>query len=155
VFDFSITAANLEAAWWPRSAMLGSRDLFDLPLDTSSLSSANSIAVTFSDRRSELAGRLVAGDGQPISSVYVIAYASDSALWGPSARRTQAVRPGVDGRYALNNLPAGTYFLAVVTEVEPDEWHDSAFLQQLVPSSLKITIGHGEQKVQDLKLGRF
>jgi hypothetical protein len=155
VFDFTVTAAALGTTWWPRSAMLGSRDLLDLPLDTSSLSPANNVVVTFSDRRSELTGRLVTGEGQPISSVYVIAYAADRALWGPWARRTQAVRPGADGRYILSGLPRGGYLVAVLTEVEPDEWHDPAFLQQLVPSSVRIDISDGERKVQDLKLGGF
>jgi hypothetical protein len=45
--------------------------------------------------------------------------------------------------------------VAVLTEVEPDEWHDPAFLQQLVPSSVTIEIGDGERKTQDLKLGGF
>jgi hypothetical protein len=30
---------------------------------------------------------------------------------------------------------------------------DPSFLDSIVPASLKITLGHGEQKTQDLRLG--
>ena len=41
----------------------------------------------------------------------------------------------------------------IVTDIDPDDWQDPAVLDKLVPTSVKVTIGEGEKKVQDLQLG--
>ena len=43
--------------------------------------------------------------------------------------------------------------LIVGRDVEPGEWFDPAFLQRLAPGAMRITIGDGEKKVQDIRLG--
>jgi hypothetical protein len=63
------------------------------------------------------------------------------------------VRPDVDGRYAVADLPPGEYFLNALSDVDPDDWLVPAFLETLVPSSIRITIGDGEKKVQNLRVG--
>jgi hypothetical protein len=40
-----------------------------------------------------------------------------------------------------------------VDDVEPGEWFDPAFLQRLVPTAIKLTIGDGEKKTQDIHVG--
>jgi hypothetical protein len=40
-----------------------------------------------------------------------------------------------------------------VDDVEPGEWFSPAFLQRLAPAAVRVTIGDGEQKVQDLQVG--
>ena len=39
-----------------------------------------------------------------------------------------------------------------VTDVEPGEWYDPAFLTQLAGVSIPIALGAGERKVQDIRL---
>ena len=140
------------ASWWPRSAITGERDLLDGLIEIGRETSMAPVVVTFSDRRSELSGTLQAQTGTPASDVFVIAYAADRKFWGPHARRVQAVRPGVDGRFAIKDLPPGDYLLAALTDVDQDEWQDMAFLEGLVPASIKVTIAEGEKKVQDLRI---
>jgi hypothetical protein len=65
----------------------------------------------------------------------------------------QAVRPGVDGKYVIRDLPPGDYLLAAVTDVDQDEWQDPAFLERLQPGSIKVTIAEGEKKTLDLRIG--
>jgi hypothetical protein len=62
------------------------------------------------------------------------------------------VRPGADGKYTLPPVPAGVYQIAAVTDVEQMEWFNPAFLEQIKPSSLTLTLGEREKKVQDLKI---
>jgi hypothetical protein len=62
-------------------------------------------------------------------------------------------RPTTAGRYAVRNLPPGEYYVASVTDVLPNEWYDPAFLDLLVPAATKLTIGEGEQKVNDFRIG--
>lgn len=40
-----------------------------------------------------------------------------------------------------------------MADVEQDEWFDPVFLQKLATSALRIAIGDGEKKTQDLQIG--
>jgi hypothetical protein len=140
------------AAWWGRSAILGERDLFDGLIDVGRASMTD-VVVTFTDKRSELSGTLQTSTGAPASDVFVVAYATNPALWGLRARRVQAVRPGVDGRFSIKDLPPGDYYLSAVTDVEQEELQEPKFLEELVKASIKISIAEGEKKVQDLRMG--
>jgi hypothetical protein len=132
--------------------VLGERDLFDGLIEVGR-ASMTGVVVTFTDTRSELSGTLQTASGAPASDVFVVAYATNPAMWGPRARRVQAVRPGVDGGFSLKDLPPGEYYLSAVTEVEQEELQEPKFLEELVKASIKISIGEGEKKVQDLRMG--
>jgi hypothetical protein len=149
----SVTLSGADAAtWWPKSAVMGDRDLLDGRVDITR-GTAGSLIVTLSDRRSELQGTLQTAAGARASDVFVIAYSVDRRFWLPAARRVQAVRPDASGRYVIANLPAGDYLVAAVTDVDQDEWFDPAFLEKLVEASAKVTIAEGERKTFDLRLG--
>ena len=67
--------------------------------------------------------------------------------------RAAAIQPASDGKFRATGLPAGEYYLAAVTDLDPQDWGDPAFMDQIVPGAIKITVGDGEKKVQDLKVG--
>jgi hypothetical protein len=141
--------------WWLRSAIVGGRDLLDHPLELGPTSpNVTDAVLTFSDRHSELAGVLTAASGQPASEYTVVVYPADQALWRPGARRIRSVRPGNDGAFSVSDLPAGDYLIAALTDVEPDEWQQPAFLRQLVPASVKVAIADGQLTRQDLRIAR-
>jgi Carboxypeptidase regulatory-like domain len=141
-------------SWWPQSATIGGRDLFDGDLEITRAMASDRLLVTYSDQHSELSGTLQTPAGAPASDVVVIAFATDRSLWGSGARRTRAARPAADGRFEMTLLPPGDYFLAALTDVDQDEWQDPGFLDRVIPSAIKISIAPGEKKVQDLRLGR-
>ena len=47
---------------------------------------------------------------------------------------------------------AGDYLLVALTDVEPNEWQKPEFLAEIAPGGVKVTIGEGEKKVQDLRI---
>lgn len=154
-FLFQLTGPGIgPAGWWMRSMVAGDRDLLDRVIEVRPGSPSMSAVVSMSDRHTELSGTLRTSTGQPAADVFVIAFSSDRTMWGPAARRVRAVRPGVDGHFSMPDLPPGDYLLGAVTDVDPDDWQNPALLDQLVPTSITITIGEGEKKVQDLQLGR-
>jgi hypothetical protein len=79
-------------------------------------------------------------------------FPADNRFWTPQARRIASTRPGTDGKFTLRGLPAGEYRMTAVTDVEPGEWYDPAFLNQLQGASIPIALKEGESKVQDVKL---
>jgi hypothetical protein len=110
--------------------------------------------LTYSDKRSELTGTLTTPTGQPASEFVVIVYPTDRAMWRPGARRIRSMRPASDGAFATADLPPGEYFIAAVTDAEPNEWQQPSFLERLVAASIKITIANGQKARQDLRIAR-
>jgi hypothetical protein len=138
--------------WQLKSAIVSGREVLDSLTTIAPGASLSGAIFTMSDRVTEISGRLETSSGAPAADVFVLAYAADPAMWGGAWRRTQAVRPDVNGQYAIRGLPAGTYFLAALTDIDPDEWKDPAFLAQLVPASIKLALAEGETKTQSLRL---
>ena len=138
--------------WALRSAMVSGVDVLDAPLNITPGRSIDNVVVTFTDRPTELTGTLQTSDGSPTSDYFVIVFAAERGFWGPSARRSASARPASTGRYVVRNLPPGDYLVAAVTDVEPNEWFDPAFLERLVPAATRITIAESEKKTLDLKI---
>jgi hypothetical protein len=110
------------------------------------------LVVTFTDRPAEITGVLQDSAGRPAPAFFIVIFPADRALWIPGSPRLGAVRPGTDGRYSRTALPPGEYYLAALTDVEDREWNDPAFLEALVPSAIRVTVGEGERKIQNIQV---
>jgi hypothetical protein len=62
------------------------------------------------------------------------------------------IRPAEDGSFRFMNLAPGEYFLGVMTDVDPKQAGDPALLEQVAPAAIRVTIGPGEKKTQDIKI---
>ena len=51
-----------------------------------------------------------------------------------------------------DDLPAGDYYLAALTDADLDDWQSPAFLAQAIAAGVKVTLGDGETKTQDVKI---
>jgi protocatechuate 3,4-dioxygenase beta subunit len=107
--------------------------------------------ITITDQISTLTGKL---ESPAVAADYtLILFASDSRYWRPLSRRILTSRVAGDGTYVFPNVPPGDYWLAPVDDVEPGEWFDASFLQRIEPAAIKVTIGEGEKKTEDLRVG--
>ena len=82
----------------------------------------------------------------------VIAFSSNPAHWRTGARRSLSAKPGTDGRFTFADLPAGEYFLAALTDLDPAEWHRADFLEQVVPAGVNVGVTEGAKPTQDLRI---
>jgi hypothetical protein len=139
-------------AWTLRSAMHNSQDLLDFPIDIGPNESVQNVVLTYTDKVQELTGTIQDTAGRPTSDFTIIVFSIEPRYWMPQSRRISATRPGTDGRFTFRNLPPGEYRLTAVTDVEPGEWYDPAFLSQLGSASIPITLSEGEKKNQDIRL---
>ncbi len=147
-------AGGLSASspWTLKSAVAAGRDALDFPLDINPNQDIESAVLSFSNRTQELSGTIQDAAGRPTSDFTIIVFPSDKRYWLPQSRRITSARPATDGRFSLRGLPAGDYRLTAVTDVEPGEWYDPAFLAQLLNVSIPIALAEGETKTQDIKL---
>jgi uncharacterized protein (DUF2141 family) len=148
---YRLTVGGQPAGWNPKSATFGGRDALDQPLEVKPTEDASG-TVTLTTRMPTLSGKLQDSTGQPTSAYTIIVFPGDERLWLPESRRIRATRPATDGRYAFNDLPAGDYRLVAVTDADPGQWFDPAFLRELAAVAMPIVLGEGERRVQDLKV---
>jgi uncharacterized protein (DUF2141 family) len=146
------TAAGATVSWQLASAMAGGRDSLDFPLVIGPGTNITDAMITFTDKATELTGTLQDATGTATSDYSIIVFPSDRQYWQPQSRRIQSVRPGTDGRFTVRNLPPGAYSIVAVTDVEPGEWYDPEFLSQLASAAMRVTLGEGEKKTQDIRI---
>jgi hypothetical protein len=143
-------------AWTLQSVVADGRDVTDLPLEIAD-TTPKDVVVTYTDKWQELSGRLQSQSGAPVSDYTIIVFPEDKAYWFQGTRRIVTTRPGTDGRFTLSGkglttLPPGKYLLAAVTDIGREEQFDPAFLAQIVPAAVPVTLGAGEKKIQDLAI---
>jgi hypothetical protein len=140
-------------AWAMHSAMAGGRDTLDVPLEVLPGQDA-SLTVTMTDRPSEITGILFDQLNRPAPEYSVVVFSADRALWTTSPRRSSGVvKLTAEGRYVVTGLPPGDYLLCVLTDVDPRQLGDPAFLEQLATTGVRVTLSEGEKKEQNLKIG--
>lgn len=145
-------AANVPTGWWLKSAIVDGRDLLDTMIEVSG--DIANVVLTFSDQRASLSGRLITNAGPPAAPYFILVFPTDRSLWMPLARRIMTTRADTTGAWILRDVPPGDYLVAALTDLAPDELWDPAFLEQLLPNSAKVTVNDGENKTQDLRIGR-
>jgi 5-hydroxyisourate hydrolase-like protein (transthyretin family) len=143
--------------WALKSVTVDGTDITDQLLEVSGEAAPKNIVVTYTDQFQELSGRLQSQSGAPASDYTILVFPEDKAYWIHGSRRIVTTRPGTDGRFTLSGagpttLPPGRYLLAAVTDLGRDEQFDPAFLGQVVPAAIPITLGPGEKKTQDLAI---
>ena len=140
-----------DAAWALKSAMVDEHDVADAPFVISPGKEVTAV-VTFTDRPTDISGVLydAAGHGTPEFSIVV--FSTDRATWTAGSRRIRATRPNSKGAFDISGLPPGEYFLTAVSDYDPQDLSDPAFLEQLAAAPYKITLADGEHKTQDLKI---
>jgi hypothetical protein len=153
VYRLSATVTGA-AGWWARAAMLGERDLLDQPLEVGQTSDARPIIITFSDRPATISGSLRAPEGMPAPDYFVLVFPADRALWRPGSRRVRTARPATDGGFSIRGLPAGEYLIGALTDIDPADVDDPAFLEQVAAAGIRIQLADGEQKRQDIQIAR-
>ena len=148
------TGFNASQTWQLKSAMVGGRDTLDTNIEIAPGRSVEGVAITFTDRSTELTGKLQDGSGNPVSDLMILVFSTDRATWYPQSRRMrQPTQPGSDGMFRFTGLPPGDYYLAAVTDLEQGDWGDPGFMEQVAAASIKISLGEGEKKVQDIRIG--
>jgi protocatechuate 3,4-dioxygenase beta subunit len=149
-YRVSASGAN---GWFVESAMVSGQDALDFPFELKPNQNLSGVAITMSDRQTEISGTVLDARNQPAVDYTLVVFPADSRYWNGATRRVQTIRPGTDGRYTSRNLPPGEYKIGTVLDIEPGAASDPAFLQQLETSALRITIAAGEKKVQDIRVG--
>jgi len=142
-----------DSGWWLTTVQVGDRDLGDAPIPVNPNEDVSDVTLGFADRIGTIEGTLTDANGRPAPEYVVIAFPVERTSWTTTSRRmVPAVQPATDGRFRVTGLLPGEYYLAVVTEVDPDEATAARFLDTLIPMAMRVTIADGETRRQDLRI---
>ena len=146
-------AAGGASSYVRKSVVAKGRDVSDFGLDIGP-GDRIEILVTYADvaTLATIAGTLQTAAGAAAPDYTIIVFPVDKTFWVPGAARVRAIRPATDGRYDAGVCPPGDYFIAALTDVEPGEWNNRAFLEQLVPGAIKVSLADGQKLNQDIRL---
>ena len=140
--------------WWLTDIAVADRALGDAPLVVAPNTVVAEVVLHLRDRIGAVEGTLTDQDGRPAPGYVVLAFPVERESWTTVSRRiVPPVRPATDGRFVVAGLPAGEYFLAVVTSVDSEEAADPRFLEGLVPLALRVRVPEGGSVRQDLRIG--
>jgi hypothetical protein len=149
---YLVTATDPEG-WLLKSAVIGGRDAADIPIEIAPDTRIENAVVTFTNRATQVTGRLQAAGGRPVSEYSVVIFPADRSLWMRGSRRNAVTRPGTDGEFVVAGLPAGAYIASLAADVSDLEVGDPAFFEALAGRGVKFTLADGEKKVQNLRVG--
>jgi len=148
----SYSSVTAESPWVAVSAMTGGVNLLDSAIEVLPGQNIAPVVVTLSDRKTGLTGVLTNDSGQPVP-LFVLMFPVDRNNWFFGSRWIRFARAGVDGSFELSALPPGEYYLCALTELEVAQQSEASFLDEAIPGAVKITLGDGESKRQDLRIG--
>ena len=151
-YSLSYSSSAAFDRWTLKSATSHGQEVLDTMLPVRAGQPVEDMVLTFTDKPAELSGRLQDATGRPASSYDVIAFAIDREFWTPFSRRVRETRPDTTGTFVFRGLAPGDYFIAALTDVEPGQWYNPAFLAELVGAAARVTIRDGARTVQDLMI---
>jgi hypothetical protein len=148
-----VPSNSMTPTWTMRSARVGDVDAGDVAFEVGPGRETPDLSVIFTDKVGELSGHLLDGANKPTSQLSIILFPTDKAMWWQGSRRLRSpVRPANDGVFKFTGLLAGEYYLAALTDFDQADVYKPEFLEQVAAVAMKITIGEGEKKLQDLKI---
>jgi hypothetical protein len=140
--------------WTLKSVTIDGRDVTDTPIAVSSGQKIRNVALTFTDKVSEINGSITDAQGNAVPEYTVLAFSTDASTWRAQSRQIMTARPDQTGMFKIRGLPAGEYYLATVDPAEQGEWFEPAYLDQHRAGASRVTLSDGDVKTQDFHIRR-
>jgi hypothetical protein len=148
-----VSGLGATSKWTLQSASSNTQNVIDKPFEVRPSENVEGLVLTFTDRPTEVSGTLIDSANRPAAEYFVMMFSADRSLWTPRSRAVRApVRADSTGKFTIAGLPAGDYYICALPDFEQSTLYDPSFLEQLVPGSIKISLGEGEKRKQDLRL---
>ena len=153
-YEIRVTLPPLVAkeGWHIESVRYADRDLRDAPITFTR--SVEGVEIRLSRLVAELSDRLTVESRTLVTDYSIVAFPTNRLLWHAASPRLRVLRPATDGSFGTQDLPAGNYRLAVLTDVERDELRQRQFLESIYDASIEISLVAGRTTQQDLRVRR-
>jgi hypothetical protein len=148
-----IIRASAGPGWTLKSVKLNGVDVTDTGVEFKAGEALSGLEIELTSRVSVITGSVTASNGSPLKDYTVVVFSESAELWRlPMTRWVTGTRPDQDGRFKVQNLPAGRYYVAAVDYIPQGEWGDPELLERLKSEAKRMTLGEGGTENLDLKL---
>jgi Carboxypeptidase regulatory-like domain len=139
--------------WIVRSVKLNGIDITDTGAEFKPGETTSGLEIELTSRSTSVTGTVTTNEGSILKDYTVVLFAEDSELWRlPMTRWVTGGRPDQDGRFKIQNLPAGRYYAAAVEYLPSGEWGDPELLDRLKSHAKRFSLDDGGTQTLDLKL---
>ena len=152
----AITASVAQSGDWAVKAVFhNAQDITDTALEFTPGHAVEGLNVVLTRKLTELSGQITSGErNTPDTDATVVVFSEDPNRWTFGTRYLRTARPSQDGRYTLRGLPPHDYLVIAVKDLEPGQFQDPEFLDSVRAQAVRVSLGEGESRVQDLKVPR-
>ena len=144
-----VTGATVESIVWD------GQDFADRPFDASAGRDITGVVVTLTTASSSISGIVSDGNAMLTSGAAVIAFPVEREGWskyGFNPTRLTSVLTTSDGRYRVDGLPAGEYYLVAVPASQERAWLDPSFLAGHAARATRVRIDRSDAAIAGLSL---
>lgn len=139
--------------WMLKSVRLNGADITDSGAEFKPGDAASGLEIELTSRTTTVSGGVTGSDGAPLKDYTVVVFADAPELWrAPMTRWVTGARPDQDGRFKVQNLPAGSYLAIAVDYLPQGEWGDPELLERLKSKAKRFTLDEGGTQTLDLRL---
>ncbi len=148
-----IRIGNAPPGWTLKSVRLNGTDITDTGTEFKPGEAATGLEIVLSARGTTVAGGVTASDGTPLKDYTVVIFSDSPEHWRlPMTRWVTGARPDQDGRFKVQNLPAGSYYAVAVDYLPQGEWGDPDVLERLKEKARRFSLDEGGSQSLDLRL---
>jgi Carboxypeptidase regulatory-like domain len=134
--------ARLPATWALERATLDGKEITDTPVDFKGGDRPLDLQLVVTSRTTTLSGVVRGQDGRPVDGARVVAFAADEKTWGFRSRAIKAAESVAGGRYVIEGLLPGKYYVVAVPYLEEGAWMDADVLRRLQPAVEPVTLAN-------------
>ena len=147
------TFMNPPKGWSIKRITHDNEDITDSGRDFKPGEEVDGFEIVMTQRTQRLTGTVTTESGDPVKEYTVVVFAEDQRKWPlASSRWIKSARPDQEGRFQVNDLPAGRYLAIAVEYVAQGEWNDPDWLTRAARNAVKVTVDEGAAASIDLKL---
>jgi hypothetical protein len=148
-----IRLGNAPPGWILKSVKLNGTDVTDAGTEFKPGEATSGLEIELTNKATSVNGSATASDGSLLKDYTVVIFSETPEHWRlPMTRWVTGTRPDQDGRFKVQNLPAGNYLAVAVDYLPQGEWGDPELLDRLKSKATRFTLGDGATQTLDLKL---
>ncbi len=135
-----IRVSRLPAGWTLQAVLLDGVDITDTPVDFRGRDTPHALRLLVTSRTGLVSGVVRDETGAAAIGARVVVFAESESAWGFRSRLIRATESGAEGRYAIDGLLGGQYFVVATPYLEDGSWMDPGVLRRLRLMAELVTV---------------
>ena len=148
-----VVLAGQPGGWAVRVVRYRGADVTDSGIEFKANEDVADIELELTNRLTDVSGLVTNSRGIAQKDFSVVVFPQDRDKWTPNSRYVRTSRPDQDGRFKVNGLPPGPYFIVALDYLDTSgDWNEPDALERLTSKAATFSVNEGETKSIDLKV---